>query len=151
MIFCSDHTNDCGFGNLLAHGPQAGYVAAIPPISDPGSTWDGGPPASIPLLTWGDWESRPILFVVGGGGQDSTRCTQTPQLEMSDEASLAVTSYQDRIFAPSVEQVVNAWHTYGPIAADGGATPLMSTALRFRLFDQAVTGSERKHPCACGL
>ena len=35
VIFCGDHSNDCGWGNLLAHGPQAGHVNAIPPISSP--------------------------------------------------------------------------------------------------------------------
>ena len=89
----------------------------------------------MPLL-FDNAEARPILQTVGGGGQDSTRCMQTPHLETSDEASLAINSVQDRMFAPSVESVVNAWNTFGPI---GAKSPLMSTVLRFRLYDQAVT------------
>ena len=134
------YAQDCGWGNLLAHGPQPGQVSAIPSIAAEaaGKTWDGGPAASIPLLPFD--ESRPVLTTVQGNAQDSRRCMQTPQLEMSDEAALAVTSVQDRIFDSSVEQVVNAWHTFGPLAPSGGATPLMNTTLRFRLFDQAITG-----------
>lgn len=62
---------------------------------------------------------------------------QTAHLETSDEATLAINSVQDRIFSPSVENVVNAWNTFGPL---GGDTPLMTTVLRYRLFNQAVTG-----------
>ena len=111
-------------GNLLAHGPMISEVAMVPDLAEPGATWDGGPPSSLPILKW--QESRPILATRGGGGldcflkhgiskggnavcggQDSTRCTQKPHLEYSDEAVQSVHSTNDRIFAPSVELVAN--------------------------------------------
>jgi hypothetical protein len=124
VIFCSDHTNDCGAGNLLAHGPMYSEINMLPQLSTDlaGLTWDGGPPSTLPLLKW--IESRPLLTTVGGGGldcflrhsissgrnavcggQDSSRCTQTPHLEYSDEAVQAVNTVQDRILGPSVEHV----------------------------------------------
>ena len=99
-------------------------VAMVPDLAEPGATWDGGPPSALPILKW--QESRPILATAGGGGldcflkhgiskggnavcggQDSTRCTQKPHLEYSDEAVQSVHSTNDRIFAPSVELVAN--------------------------------------------
>ena len=181
VIFCGDHTNDCGPGNLLAHGPMYCEVAMVPSLAEPGATWDGGPPASLPLLQFR--ESRPLLTTAGGGGldcflrngissgrnevcggQDSSRCMQTPHLEYSDEAVQAVYSLQDRIFGPSVDHVYNPWvsvvhtlgishlrspvpsltlvswlsqNTWGPIA---GPTPLMTSIQRFRKYDAAATG-----------
>ena len=135
--FCSDHKNDCGW-NTLGHGPEIGTVSRLPQVSDPGFTWDGSPPATIAIL--GFPESRPVLKTVGGGGQDSRRCMQKPMMEYTDESGLAVTQLQDRMFNASVEQVVNDGNTFGPYGPDGGATPLMSTALRYRAFAPPSTG-----------
>lgn len=113
-------------------------VSRLPQVSEPGFTWDGSPPAAIEIL--GFQESRPVLKVVGGGGQDSRRCMQKPMMEYTDESGLAVTQLQDRMFNESVEQVVNDGNTFGPYGPDGGATPLMSTALRYRAFAPPSTG-----------
>jgi hypothetical protein len=134
--FCGDHVNDCGM-NLLGHGPHVGAVSNLPTVANPGTSWDGGPPATIHLLRFS--ESRPVLKTVGGGGQDSTRCMQTPHLESSDEGMIAVTEVQDRIFASSVEAVVPD-ETFGPYGPSAGVTPLMSTTLRYRLFSPPTVG-----------
>jgi hypothetical protein len=116
----------------------------VPGVYNPGVPWDGVSPANVPLL-FSNAEARPLLQagsyvngkLVGHAIQDVSQCMQTPKMETGDEASLSISSLQDRVFAPSVESVVNAWHTFGPI---GGPTKLMSTVLRYRLFGQAVTG-----------
>ena len=42
VIFCGDHTNDCGHGDLLAHGPMYSEIAMYPQLStdEAGATWD---------------------------------------------------------------------------------------------------------------
>jgi hypothetical protein len=119
-------------------------VAGVPSVYNPGTAWDGEPPANVPLL-FSNAEARPLLQtgsydvngkLIGHAVQDVSQCMQTPKMETSDEASLSVSSFQDRVFAPSVESVVNAWHTFGPL---GGPTQLMDTVLRYRYFGQAVT------------
>ena len=44
-------------------------------------------------------ETRPALTTTTGQFQDPTYFTQTPRVEYSDEGSLAITSYQDRVIA----------------------------------------------------
>jgi hypothetical protein len=115
-------------GDLLAHGAMYSEISMLPQLSQAvaGFTWDGGPPTTLPLLQW--IESRPLLITSGGGGmhcflkygvgkarnsvcggQDSTRCTQIPHLEYSDEVIQAVHTEQTRMFDDTVEQVSNSW------------------------------------------
>ena len=136
ITFCNDHVNDCG-DNLLSHGPAAGRLAMVPalPVDIAGDTWDGGPPAVLPLLQFD--ESRPVLRAVGGGGQDTTRAEQTPMLEQADEGSLAITSANLRMFGSRAENVINTWQSWGPL---GSATPLFDSVLRFRLWGRPSVG-----------
>jgi hypothetical protein len=154
VIFCSDHTNDCG--RILAHGAMYSEVSMLPQLSldEGGMTWDGGPPTTLPLLQW--IESRPLLTTSGGGGQDcflrkqigaagnrvcggqdSTRCTQIPHLEYSDEVVQAVHTEQTRVFDDTVERVYNPWNTWGNL---GGPTPLMDSTQYYRKFDAPSVG-----------
>ncbi|MFP4028524.1 MAG: hypothetical protein ACLFWL_12095 [Candidatus Brocadiia bacterium] len=62
VVFCGDHVNDCKSGGMiLGRGPVSlisHWVVPLPP-DIAGNTWDGGPPGSLPLVTFG--ESRPVL------------------------------------------------------------------------------------------
>ena len=140
IAFCTDHINDCG-RNLLSHGPASGHVAMVPSlnINEQGVTWDGGPPATLPLLMFG--EGRPVLRSNAGDGtgQDTTRAEQTPMLEMADESALAVTSYNERMFSSRTQQVKNAWMSFGPL---GGPTPLFDAILRFRQWLPPSVGTQ---------
>ena len=71
VIFCGDHSNDCGYGNLLAHGAMPSEISMLPQLSldEGGTSWDGGPATNLPLLKWA--ESRPLLTT---SGEDSPVC-----------------------------------------------------------------------------
>ena len=56
-------------------------------------------------------ETRPALTTSTGQFQDPTYFTQTPRVEYSDEGSLAITSYQDRVIADVVTNSENEWNT----------------------------------------
>ena len=56
---------------------------------------------------------------------------------LADEGGTAVTSVQDRVYAPNVDRVVNAWHTFGPI---GGPSSLFNFTQEFRLWYEASVG-----------
>ena len=56
-------------------------------------------------------ETRPALTTTTGQFQDPTYFTQTPRVEYSDEGSLAITSYQDRVIADVVTNSENEWNT----------------------------------------
>jgi len=137
VVFCSDHVNDCKSGGmLLGRGPVAMLVTWCPPlpVDIAGGTWDGGPPASLPLVDFA--ESRPAL-VSDRGTEDGTRFDQTPLLEFSDEGAVAVASRQQEVFDKKLVRVVNPWHTYGPIA---GPSRLMKFMLRYREFYTPTVG-----------
>jgi hypothetical protein len=70
-----------------------------------GETWDGGPPARLPLLLLE--YTYPSVSTVSDGGENGERFTQTPRLEFSDEGAVAVTSFQNRVIDASVEKVSN--------------------------------------------
>ncbi|MBI4025415.1 MAG: hypothetical protein HY360_10580 [Verrucomicrobia bacterium] len=136
-VFCSDHVNDCKSGGmLLAHGPNPMIVHWVVPLPDDiaGATWDGGPPASLPLVRF--QESRPAL-VTDKGEETGTRFNQTPLLEFSDEGAVAVASLQNELFDSSLQAVVNPWHTFGPIA---GPSKLFEATLRYREYHTPTVG-----------
>jgi hypothetical protein len=125
-VFCSDHINDCRSRVLLAHGPMPGFVTWVEPLPGEvaGDTWDGGPPAFLPLANF--QESRPVIESNLGTEQGS-RFDQTPRLDFDDEDVVGVASRQDRVFADSLETVTDPWETFGPI---GGPSKLMEFTLR---------------------
>ena len=137
IVFCGDHVNDCWSNQFqLGHGPVSPLAQFVPPldVDQAGYTWDGGPPPLRPLFQF--MESRPAVLASAMGSENGNRFAQTPHLEHSDEGGTAVTSAQDRVFADDLERVVNAWHTFGPIA---GASRLFNASLRTRIWFQAST------------
>lgn len=132
--FCSDHVND-GYMSL-AHGPMPTRVHFCPGLPDDvaGVTWDGGPPAALPLAVF--QESRPEL-VSDKGSESGSRFNQTPVLEFADEGGLAVASVQDIVFSDRLARVVNPWHTFGPL---GGAPRLMEYTQRCREWVNPTVG-----------
>ena len=81
--------------------------------------------------------SRPRIAASTAGAEDGSRFTQTPHLEFTDESGTAVRSIQNRIIRDDVEKVVNAWHTYGPIA---GPPKLFEFTAEFRMWFEASIG-----------
>jgi hypothetical protein len=134
-VSCSDRVNDCG-GMLLAHGPMATLTHFCPVLPDDvaGYTWDGGPPANIPFVLM--QENRPILDT-DKGQETGRRFNQTPLLEFSDEGALAVASEQNRLFSDELLNVVNPWHTFGPLA---GPTKLFDFINRYREWVNPTVG-----------
>jgi hypothetical protein len=125
-VFCSDHVND---GTMaLAHGPMWYSLIRHPylPADLAGDTWDGGPVACLPLT--GAQNTVPVLDS-DQGKEDGGRFNQVPLLEFSDQCALAVSSVHAEVFDEKVAQVVNPWHTYGPI---GGPGLLMQYVQRYR-------------------
>lgn len=137
-VFCSDHVNDCKTGGwLLAHGPTPMLAHFVVPLPDDvaGFTWDGGPPASIPLASF--QESRPAIET-DKGNEEGHRFNQTPLLDFTDEGAVAVANFQGEVFDESVLRVVNPWHTFGPI---GGPSKLIEFTLRYREYHNSTIGT----------
>ena len=129
VAFCSDHVNDCKSGGmLLAHGATGMLVNRPPPIHESiaGHTWDGGPPAALPLATWQD--NQPHLRT-SLGPEEGARFNQTPLLEFTDSGASAVSSEKRDLFDPAMQRVVNPWHTFGPV---GYPPQLMTFTQRYR-------------------
>ncbi len=126
-VYCGDHVNSYVQQILFAHGPVSQCVTHVQalPADVAGQTWDGGPPAVIPLVTFN--ESRPVLGT-DKGQEDGPRFENTPLLDYCDEGSGALVSRQDRIFSADVLAVVNPWNTFGPLAGPG---KLMDFTLRY--------------------
>ncbi|MEM3063449.1 MAG: hypothetical protein QW303_07900, partial [Nitrososphaerota archaeon] len=133
-IFCSDHVNDGGM--LLYHGPGFLPLQRVPslPHDVAGDTWDGGPTACLPLL--GYQNTVPVLES-DKGKEDGGRFNQTPLLEFSDEGAVAVSHILAEVFDDKVINIVNPWHTYGPIA---GPSKLFSYIQRYREFVTPTVG-----------
>jgi hypothetical protein len=129
-VFCSDHINDCRSRVLLAHGPMPAFVTWVEPlpVDVAGNTWDGGPPAFLPLANF--QESRPVIES-DRGTEDGSRFDQTPLLDFDDEDAVGVESTQGVVFADSIEKVTDPWDTFGPL---GGPSKLMEFALRHWQF-----------------
>lgn len=124
-VFCSDHVND---GTMaLAHGPYSYPLIRHPslPADIAGGTWDGGPLACLPLT--GYQNLLPSLDS-DQGKEDGVRFDQIPLLDFSDQAALAVSSPRRELFSEKVKNIVNPWHTYGPIA---GPSRLMEYVERY--------------------
>ncbi|MCM8785073.1 MAG: hypothetical protein NC827_00710 [Candidatus Omnitrophica bacterium] len=115
VSFCSDHVNAYIDGLLpLAHGPYWYPMNRAPvlPVNIAGDTWDGGPPACLPLIRYQD--TVPILET-DTDKEDGRRFVQMPLLEFSDEGVLVVSSVKEKLYDGKVLNIVNPWHTYGPI------------------------------------
>ena len=140
VIFCGDHFNACDSnGVLLAHGvfrPSSAMVTVLPP-DIAGETWDGGPPARLPLLLLQD--TYPCI-TTASGYEAADRFTQTPRLEYSDEGGVAVASFQNRRIDDRVEKVTNEWGTFGPIA---GPSELFNATIRYREYFASTLGVPR--------
>jgi len=137
LTYCADHFNDYGGGMLKSfHGPGPLPVAAAPelPTDVAGATWDGGPPARMHLIEFG--ESRPSL-VTDMGKESGTRFNQYPITETTDEGVVAVASRQDETFPDTVKAVLNCWHTFGP---HGDKSKLMDYTLRFKNYFPPTDG-----------
>lgn len=148
IVFCSDHVNDCKSGGmLLGHGPNVMLVHWVVPLPDDvaGMTWDGGPPASIPLVGW--QESRPVLET-DKGKEEGSRFNQKPLLDYTDQGAVAAASWQAQVFDDSVERVVNPWHTFGPIA---GPSKLMEFTLRYHEYHTPTIGMPEAGWAAPGI
>ena len=121
--YCGDHCNDCqSFGMLAARGPYSPTAMLTPHLTKQlaGYTWDGGPPASIALLTL--TEARPSVRSRINGSlrtEDTARFTQTPSIDFADEGVVAVSAHFTNRFASSVERVINPWVSFGPLAGPG--------------------------------
>ncbi len=130
IAFCGDHVNDCKSGGmLLGRGPNTmlAFWCPVLPEQLAGFTWDGGPPPSMPLTTF--QETRPRLET-DQGTENGADFAQIPLLEFADDAAVAVTSRQDRIYdREQLDRIVNPWHTFGPIR---GNPDLMTFNLRYR-------------------
>lgn len=137
VVFCGDHVNDCKSGGMLmGRGPNRVPFTWVPPlpVDIAGYTWDGGPPSNLPLVTFE--ETRPVLKS-DKGVESGVRFSQIPILEFSDEGAVAVTSEQKNVFEKSVEQVLNPWHTFGPI---DGPSKLMEFTQRYREYEIPTVG-----------
>ncbi len=135
--FCSDHVNDGPMA--LAHGPYAYQLIRHPALPDDiaGDTWDGGPLASVPLT--GYQNTLPTLDS-DKGKEEGIRFDQIPLLEFSDDGAVAVSSERKDVFDEKVVNVVNPWHTYGPIA---GPSKLMEYTQRYREFVRPTVANPR--------
>lgn len=133
--FCSDHVNDGGMCSL-AHGPISLPFNRIPPLSYNlcGDTWDGGPTGVMPLA--GNQNTLPVLET-NLGKEDANRMEQIPILEYDDEGVLAVANQRQELYDPGLLNVVNPWHTYGPIA---GPTQQFTNRQRLRLYVTRTVG-----------
>lgn len=143
--FCSDHVNDGLM--FLAHGPYSLPFNKLPALPEnlAGDTWDGGPPAIMPLATWQD--TLPLL-VTDKGTEDGSRFDQRPILEFSDEGAVAVQQERTELYDERVERVVNPWHTYGPIA---GPSKLMEIRQSYRQWVTPTVGVPHKGWAAPGV
>ena len=137
ISFCSDHVNSYIDGLLpLAHGPYWYPINRNPvlPVNIGGDTWDGGPPASLPLIKYQDT----VPFVeTEKGKEDGRRFVQMPLLEFSDEGALCVSSVKEKLYDNRVLNVVNPWHTYGPI---DGEPEIFNYTQRYREFVTPTVG-----------
>jgi hypothetical protein len=137
VVFCSDHVNDCKSGGLLlAHGAVGMLINWPPPLHPAiaGDTWDGGPPAALPLATWQDNQPR---LRTSAGDEDGARFNQTPLLEFTDSGAVAVSSAKTDLFDPQMQTVVNPWHTFGPV---GYAPRLMTFVQSYREWLNPTVG-----------
>jgi hypothetical protein len=107
-IFCSDHVNDCG-PMMLAHGTLWPQLFRTPVVPDAGGTWDGGPPASRPLL-FGQWVPN---IQTDKGNYDTALPYQIPLLEFADESGTRCRMIGDRVMAKGIP-VSGPWTDFGP-------------------------------------
>jgi hypothetical protein len=114
---------------LLAHGPYSVPLNHAPqlPVDVAGVTWDGGPPASMPVIR--DPQTAPRLDSTLGN-VDGARADQIPLLDFSDEGAVSVTSERRELYHPSLARVINPWNTFGPLG--GGPILLFDHVNRFR-------------------
>jgi hypothetical protein len=147
VVFCGDYVNDCHMLPLLAHGPFGFPLNHAPPLSTDfaGGTWDGGPRARLPLIE--PQETRPRVET-SDGMFDLTRATQVPRVEASDEGATALSSHAGPPYGPHVEQVVNPWHTFGPI--DRSQPPALHSTVRYRSLVRASLGPQESEWAALG-
>jgi hypothetical protein len=132
--FCSDHVNDGGM--FMAHGPYELPFGNLPTLSMnlAGDTWDGGPPASMPLTNY----QHTIPYLESDKGkQDAGRMDQIPLLEISDEGCVAACQLRKEMYDDRIERIVNPWHTYGPI---GDPAPLFEHITRYRQYVTPTVG-----------
>jgi hypothetical protein len=132
--FCSDHVND---GTMaLTHGPFFYPWIRHPslPTDVAGDTWDGGPLAALPLVSY---QSTAPSLESDLGKEEGSRFDQVPLLEFSDEGALAVSSPRTEVFDDRVINVVNPWNTFGPI---GGPSRLMEYVERYREWVPPTVG-----------
>ena len=96
LSWCGDHFNDVHM--RMAHGSTPLPVCPAPdlPWDIAGSTWDGGPPARLPLVNF--YESRPVL-ATDKGRENGRRYWQVPVAETSDEGLLAVASEANELMS----------------------------------------------------
>ena len=131
-MFCGDHVNDCG-PMLLAHGTLWTHLYRTPVVPDAGGTWDGGPPASRPLIS-GFW--RPEIST-DKGNYDTGLPYQIPLLEFSDEGATRCRMIGDRVMAQGLP-VSGPWTDFGPTEP----APLVDMWASHADFDPYRTGVE---------
>lgn len=133
--FCSDHVND---GPMkLAHGPYWYQFVTTPGLSPnvAGDTWDGGPTAVLPNIRYQG--TNPFLDSEQGK-IDAHRLVQWPSLELSDEGALVVRTERTQQYDDRIQQIVNPWHTYGPI---DGPAKLFTITQRYREWVTPTVGA----------
>lgn len=137
ITFCSDHVNSYIEGMLpLAHGPYWYPINRPPelPVDIAGFTWDGGPPAFLPLYKYNDTVPE---VITDKESEDGRRFVQVPLLEFTDEGALAVTSEKNTLYDKKVLNIVNPWHTYGPI---DGKPEIFEYVQRYREYLRPTIG-----------
>ncbi len=134
LSYCADHVNDGPMRSF--HGPGGLPVCQAPelPQDVAGATWDGGPPAAMPLVQF--VESRPHL-TTDKGIEYGGRFNQYPIAEIMDEGFLATDSVQDELVPDCVKVVANAWHNFGPV---GDKSKLMEYTLKYKEYYPPTDG-----------
>ena len=134
--YCGDHFNDGPMRSF--HGVGTLPVCSAPELPNEvaGFTWDGGPPATIPLVDL--QESRPSI-TTDQGAESGGRFNQYPITETLDEGFLAVASRQEELVDKDIVNVANCWHTFGP---HGGPSELMEYTLGYKEYYPPTVGPQ---------
>lgn len=143
-VFCGDHVNDCG-GMKLFRGPGWSRHCQVPPIANPGETWDGGPPASLPLFSIG----QIFPAIISKQSRQDANIYPVPMLDFCDEHA-----YQGRLVARDITMPgvvhINAWSGYGPIEP-APLADLVGEYIEWRRYYTAAATAWGAHGIAAGI
>lgn len=134
-VFCADHINDCRH-MLLARGPWSLRLSDAPilPESVAGVTWDGGPFAESSAL---GAQSVAAQIHTRSERVSADRMLPVGVLDFADEGATGVTAIRTAKYHDALLQVLNPWHTYGPIQQQ---TPSAKITESYRMWLMASRG-----------